>query len=115
MCGALPPELRKVGSMGSTLPEHLRFSPGTHKANNYLKDVSIAFQAISSLKIAQFINIFLYYLLHSVVMPYISKTLTLNYPTISGIYTKKLRNEKITNLCSRNASPLFSALIMRHS
>ena len=29
-------ELKKVGS---TLPEHLRFSPGTHKARNYPKDV----------------------------------------------------------------------------
>ena len=28
--------MKKVRSMGSTLPEHLRFFPGTHKANNYL-------------------------------------------------------------------------------
>ena len=50
-------ELKKVGSMGSTPPEHSRFSPGTHKARNYLKDVWIMFQAICSVKIARFINI----------------------------------------------------------
>ena len=50
-------ELKKAGSTGSTLPEHQRQSPGTHKARHYLKDVWIAFQAICSAKIAQFINI----------------------------------------------------------
>ena len=52
-------ELKTVGSTGSTLPEHPRFSPGTHKANNYLKDVWIAYQAIY--------------------LPNISKTLKLNF------------------------------------
>ena len=33
--------------------EHPRFSPGTHKARNYLKDVRIALQAICPMKIAQ--------------------------------------------------------------
>ena len=47
------------GDTGSTLPEHLRCSPGTHKANNYLKDVWIAYQAIY--------------------LPNISKTLKLNF------------------------------------
>ena len=51
------PELKKVGSTGSTLPEHPRFSPGTHKASNYLKDVWMVFQAICSVKIARFSNI----------------------------------------------------------
>ena len=51
------PELKKVGSTGSTLPEHQRFSPGTHKARNYLKDVWLLFQAICLVKIAQQINI----------------------------------------------------------
>ena len=37
------PELKKVGSAGSILPEHSRFFPGTHKARNYLKDVLIHF------------------------------------------------------------------------
>ena len=32
-------ELKKVGSMGSTLPEHLRFFPETHKGRYYIKDV----------------------------------------------------------------------------
>ena len=41
-------ELKKIGSTGSTLPEHQRFSQGTHKARHYLKDVWIAFQAICS-------------------------------------------------------------------
>ena len=49
--------LYKVRSTGSTLPEHSRVSPGKHKARNYLKDVWIAFQAICSVKIAQFIYI----------------------------------------------------------
>jgi len=42
-------ELKKVGS---TLPERSRFSPGTHRARNYLKDVWISFQAGYSMKIA---------------------------------------------------------------
>ena len=46
-----------MGSTGSSLPEHPRFSPGTRKARNYLKDVWIAFQAICSVSIASFINI----------------------------------------------------------
>ena len=50
-------ELKTVGSTGSTLPEHPRFSPGTHKASNYLKDVWIVCQAICSVKIAIFSNI----------------------------------------------------------
>ena len=54
---AKEPELKKVGSTGSTLPEHSRISPGAHKARNYPKDVWIAFQAICSVKIAQFIYI----------------------------------------------------------
>ena len=49
----LVPELKKVGSMGSTLPEHLRFSPGTHKVRNYLKEEHLN----HSVKIARFINI----------------------------------------------------------
>ena len=49
-------------------------------------------------------------------MPYMysSKTQSLCCPTIGWIYTvciKKLRNWKITNFRSRNASALFSALI----
>ena len=32
----------KHGEHGSTLPEHLRFSPGTHKERNYLLSVKIA-------------------------------------------------------------------------
>ena len=51
------PELKKVGSTRSTLPERQRFSPETHKARHKLKDVWIAFQVISSVKIARFINI----------------------------------------------------------
>ena len=51
------PELKKVGSMGSTLPELTRFFPGTPKASNYLEDVQIVFQAICFVKIAQFIYI----------------------------------------------------------
>ena len=50
-------ELKKVGSTGSMLPEHTRFFPGTPKARNYLKDVRIVFQALFSVKIAQFIYI----------------------------------------------------------
>ena len=37
------PELKKVGSMGSMLPEHPRFAWGTQKASSYLKNVQIAF------------------------------------------------------------------------
>ena len=50
--GSVKAELKKVGSTGSTLPEHSRFSPGKHKARNYLKDVLIVFQDICSVKIA---------------------------------------------------------------
>ena len=53
----LKAEMKKVGSTESTLPEHSRFSPGTHKVRYYLKDVWIAFQAICFVKIPQFINI----------------------------------------------------------
>ena len=50
-------KLKKVGSTGSMLPEHPRFSKGTPKASNYPKDVRIVFQAIYSIKIAIFSNI----------------------------------------------------------
>ena len=53
----MEPELKKVRSTGSMLPEHPRFFPGTHKARNYVKDVWILFEAICSVKIAWFINI----------------------------------------------------------
>ena len=43
---------KKRRSTGSTLPEHSRFSPGKHKARNYLKDVLIVFQVICSVRIA---------------------------------------------------------------
>ena len=46
------PELKKMRSTGSTLPEHSRLSPVTQKARNYPKDVKIAFQAICFVKIA---------------------------------------------------------------
>ena len=49
-------ELKKVGSMGSKLPDHPRFSPGTPKASNYLKDVWIGFEVIYSAKIDHFSN-----------------------------------------------------------
>ena len=96
------PELKKVGSMGSTLPEHTRFFPGTPKARNYLKDIRIIFQAICSVKIARIIYISL-----------LAQTLSLYYPTIDGIYTvciKKTQEREITQFCSRNASALFSTL-----
>ena len=50
--GSVKAELKKVGSTGSTLPEHSRLSPVTQKARNYPKDVKIAFQAICFVKIA---------------------------------------------------------------
>ena len=73
--------MKKIGSTGSMIPEHKRLPPETHKARNYLKDVMIAFQAILSVKIAQFINISLLVLsdAHS------SKTLSFYYPTFGGI------------------------------
>ena len=46
-------------------------------------------------------------------MPHNSKTLSLYYPTIGGIYSvfmKNFRNRKITNFCSWNALALSSAL-----
>ena len=55
--GHFNPPSHRVEKVGSTLPEHPRFSPGTHKARNYQKDVRIALQAICSMKIAGFINI----------------------------------------------------------
>ena len=45
-------ELKKMGKTGSTLPEHPRFSPGTNKLRNYLKDVWIVVQTIRSVNIA---------------------------------------------------------------
>ena len=35
--------VEKAGSTGSTLLEHPRFSPGTHTAKNYAKDVQLKF------------------------------------------------------------------------
>ena len=37
----LEPEMKKVGSRGSMLPEHRRLSPGTHETRTHLKGVLI--------------------------------------------------------------------------
>ena len=115
MFNRMLPELKKVGSTGSTLPAHSRFSPGTHKTGNYPKDVMIAFKAICSVKRAQFIYISLL-LVCSIVLgcPIIQNTefvLRYNWWNINRLYNK-LRNREITNFCSRNTSALFSALVV---
>ena len=76
-----------MGSTGSTLPEHPRFTPGTRKATNLLKDVWTA------VKIAQ-------YIIKSLLVPvakyYDAPNLYVSCITVNEIYKKILLNKVLT-------------------
>ena len=100
-------ELKKMGSTGSMLPELPRFSPGTHKASNYLKDVWIA---KCSVEIARFSSSVCSIELLGPVVHKLWVPITLRLKEYIPFVSKSLRNRKIIHFCSRNASALFSAL-----